>query len=506
LAVLFLACVPIVNAEVDFDDLRVNVVEDSLSVGDPLKVKVTFDNPDTTGIADFDLKIVVDDVTVYTDEGRETSFTRGEDKTLTISSDDFPGPDQDNDYWNVNLMNRQCGSHSVEVYASDGDLARDLQDSDDFTIGDDDKILNMDVSPEKPLIDNKTIITVIKASGTVLSGATVKVTWIDDPDGDSDGEWDSADKKWQSKTDGDGEVNFKVSDKFDDNAYGIFQVDAYYSGYCLSRQTFEVSKNQLFIAAKPQDIQGSGTSVICVTDSAGASVYNAQLYVSGPSYSKTYYSLSDGCYHLTLNSQGAYTISANKAGYESAIGYPLTVSQPTTTTTTSTIKITYTTTTLMKAPAAALVVTSPKQAYAGEPFEVIATTSDGMPVSGVKVTVSQQDINALTDDSGIVSLNIAQPGAYTIRAEKQNYLPAAETLEVIDKVTSAPGQGAAGGSASAAPKSSSDSMLLIGALVGALVTVLIGVVAVLLFTQFSHKPAKKTLFDVSDDSKLGEAK
>jgi hypothetical protein len=507
--ILVFSCIPNVTADVDFDDFSVRVVDDNLDAGDQIQLKLTFDNPSRTGAASFDLKVTVDDVPVFEDENYEASFTKGADKTITLSSDDFPGPDLDNKYWSGNLMNRLCGSHTVDVSATDGDLSSDLTGSDEFTIGDDNRELTFTIQPDSPGLANKTTVQVVNENGNDLEGATVKVTWIDDPDGDDDGAWDSRDKYWQTKTDSSGEANFKVSDKFDKEAYGTFQVSVYKSDYCLAGQSFKINQNTLSIGAQPTAPQSGEATDICVSDSGGLSVNNARLFVSGPSYSKTYYTAYDGCLNVTFNNVGTYTVSASKAGYATAIDYLLSVGEKTTTTTSTLTTTTSTsTTTLMESPnGGAIIIIPPSRVYAGEDFEVTVTDRSGAPLSGVNLAIASNPAG-MTDSTGSYRTKIDVPGNYGVRAEKQGYMPASTTLVVVGKPATDSGASKTTTNNQGADTQdmASPKMLIYGVIIGLSTAAVLGVILILANRMRGSEKPDKRLFEERGDSKLGKAR
>jgi parallel beta-helix repeat protein len=226
------------SGDLGLDDFSINLSNASIDVGNGFDIDLTFEGPDNTDSIGLTIEIKVDDVTVFLDEDYDLSFTEGEDKIITIRSSNFPGPDLDHDYFNDNLMNYVCDDVKVKVTVNGSDLDEEYSDSADLTIGADDNDLSFDLDPEEPDADEDFTVTVLDEDDDELSGATVKVTWIDDPDGDEDCEWDSDDANWNDETDAQGEVEFNLEDEFEDPE-GEFQIDVYSEGYCLERQTIE---------------------------------------------------------------------------------------------------------------------------------------------------------------------------------------------------------------------------------------------------------------------------
>jgi uncharacterized GH25 family protein len=500
---LIVAAAQTVRADIDFDELSVEMTDDSLNAGDAIEIKMILGNPDSSGSASFELKIDIDGVTVYDNEDYTASFTDGQDKTITIGSGSFPGKDLDNNAWKDNLMNRICGNHDVTVTISGSDLVNDFDASTDFTIGEDYEDPSIEIDPDSPDVDEDVTVRIKDENDDDLKGAKVKVTWIDDPDGNKEGEWDSKDKSWSHDTDDNGEVNFNIGDDFDNDAGGAFQVDAYATDYCLERGTITVGKKALDIEATPQEIRSGETVKICVTDSTEKKVSNAKVSITGPSYSKSSNTPTGGCLNMTLTTSGTYTLSASKSGYESVEDYHMTVGEKettttttvkTTTTTTSTESTTTikTTTTTIKTFDGKLSITAAKSSYyIGETASIAVKDQNQNPIGNADVTITPQNIKGTTDNTGTFTFALATSGTYNIRAEKSNYLPATQTIEAAagPGTTQTGNQTAGNGESSGVMKTVGENKYVIGGalLVLTALAILAAILGVLLTTMILRK-------------------
>lgn len=439
-ALLAVAMLPTAAADVAFDDFQVSLVDDDIETGDDFEIELTFENPDQNDTVDVELEILVDGVTVYLDEAYSITFEDGVDKVITFDSGDFPGPDLDHDYYNENLMNYQCDTLEIEVRVTGSDLDVDVEDTDDLAIGDDAEDLSFDMDPSEPTLAEEVTVHVQDDSGDDLDDASVKVTWIDDPDGDEDGEWDSDDGEWEDETDTDGEAFFTIEDEFDGEAEGEFQIDVYKDGFCLARDTFDIS-NELLVEVTPSNVEAGESFTICVTDGAGQDINNAEVYVSGPGYAKRYYTRSDGCTSLSINTVGTYSFSVSESGYETNTDAQVIVERRATTSTTSappttTSSIRLTTSTIAEPTDKELVISfTPTDPTEDEAVAITTEDAAGDPVEGVSVTVSPEEVSGTTDAEGIYTFTPSTAGMHQITAEKEGYEPVTDYLDVAPATT-----------------------------------------------------------------------
>ncbi|MFH1721242.1 MAG: carboxypeptidase-like regulatory domain-containing protein [Candidatus Altiarchaeota archaeon] len=423
------------QAEVGFDDFNVKLVDDDIDVGDDFELILIFEDPDNTETVQVEVEIIMDSVTVYNDDDLDISFTEGENKNISIKSTSFPGPDLKHNYWKLNLMNYNCDDFDVEVSLTGSDLEDDLSGDDRLTIGDNDDELTFEMDPDSPTTAEEIVFTVFDDRDDELEDATVKITWIDDSSGDEDGEWDSDDDSWNKKTDNDGEVAVTLEDKFDASASGEFQVDVYADGFCLARDTFEISNELLVEVSKGSVEIGEGFSV-CVKNSAGNAIYSAAIYVYGPGYAKTYYTSTDGCKSLTISTPGTYDFTVTKSGYDENGDEEITINQKQTTTTTarattSTSTIEATTTLKDSETKNELKVSTDRETVGvGEQVIVMVKDEEGKPVLGVKITVSPDGLEGVTDFTGTFSFNASEAGLTEIKAEKKDMVSATTHVKV----------------------------------------------------------------------------
>ncbi len=428
-------------AELSFDDFDATISDDEINVGEKFSILLFFDEPDDSTSADLDIEIEVDGVVVFKDEDYRVSFSEGEDKSINLSSDDFPGPDLDYDYFNDNLMNYVCGEVDVVVTVGGGDLDEEYEAEDRLSIGDSDEELSFELEPDDPKPSDDVVVTVLNEDDDEMDGATVKITWVSDPSGGVDDEWDSEDDSWDDETNDDGEVEFNLADEFGDTAGGGFQIDVYAEGYCLERDVLNITEGQLKVEITPAEPVIGDSIKVCVT-SSGDPVVAASVFVRGPNYSKTQKSPVNGCITLALTSLGEYRVSATKSGFVESLDTPFTIrdkaTSTTTTVATTTTKATTTSTTL-KTPTEQLSLNVPKLTYSiGDIISVDVKDLRGNPLSGIDMKVTPSDISGRTDSEGVFSFTLDAPGRYTIYAasESQTYAKFSQTIEVVSQQAS----------------------------------------------------------------------
>jgi hypothetical protein len=305
------------SAYVNFDDFQVNLLDHRLHAGDNLQVLLRFKNPDRNRSADADIQILVNGVPVFRDEGYRIDFVEGQDRTVTITSNDFPGPDQEGEYYGQNLLKYACGEYAVVVRISGAEFRDDLEERDKFTLGGDDKPLELGITPAEPSGDDVVVVSAKDGHGKELKGVNVKVTWLDDPSGEEAGRWDSEDKRLSRQTNSAGEARVNLTQKFTKAACGLFQVDAYGDGYCLSREFFNVSVKPLVVSAAPESPAAGQAAAVCAKEPDGAPAAEASVRVAGQGFSKAYEAGEDGCVNLTLQKAGEYALSAEKGCWKS---------------------------------------------------------------------------------------------------------------------------------------------------------------------------------------------
>jgi hypothetical protein len=304
------------SAYVNFDDFQINLLDHRISTGDTLQVILRFNNPDRNVSVDADIEILLNDVPVFRDGNYKIDFTQSQDKTVTITSDVFPGPDMDNDPYNQNLMKYDCGEYNVLVRVSGQDFRSYLEENDKFLLGGDGRPLSLAINPQSPSAEDDAIITVYDDHQKVMKGMNVKMTWIDDPSADEPGNWDSEDKKSLKQTNSKGEAKFNLQQKFTKGTCGRFQVDAYGDRYCLSRSFFNVSSKALSISVSPEAINLGQVAKICAKGYDDASIDKVQVHISGPSYSGLFQTDQDGCINFVPQMTGDYSILVDKTCFE----------------------------------------------------------------------------------------------------------------------------------------------------------------------------------------------
>lgn len=441
-------------AKVEIDDFNVNIVDDNLDVGDDLEIELVFEVSDSSDneTIDVEIEIQADGTTIYHNENYDVAFLAGETQTVTIKSGNFPGPGLDHDYWNDNLMEYDCGEFDIDVHVEGDDFMEDNYYSVDI---DADADLVFEFDPEDFGLDGDVTLTVFEGYEDEVDDARVKITWIDDPEGDEEGEWDSSDEDWDDRTDNDGEVEFNLADEFGDEAVGDFQVDVYGDDYCRTSETITVTNNWIFKLNPEQPEPGESFSM-CVETESGNPVTYYNLYVRGPGYSRTYPLYSDGCKTLTFNTAGTYYLSASKSLDDDPVEFSLqllpkaTTSSSTTSILVSTTSIPVSTTSIRPTTTSilrVLRVTSSKQVYnTGETAFVKVRDPAGNPVAAANVKVNPSGTSGVTDSYGGYSFTLTQPGTYNVLAEKNGYVEDIEAIEYSGAGATPAGDGGAGNS------------------------------------------------------------
>ena len=427
-------------AEVGFDDFSVTVDPEEINVSGSFEVNMTFEAPTDTDSVTVKLEILVDGVTVFLDEDYDIHFSEDEDKSEILSSDDdFPGPDLESDYFNDNLMNYACGDVKVEARVSGDDLDDEYSDETTLTIGADAEDLSFEMDPSDPKPADEITFTVFDEDDDEMKGAKVKVTWLNDSDGNEDGKWDSEDAKYEGTTNSRGERMLIIEDQFKgDNVEGKFQVDVYASGYCLERKTFDVSSGKLVLSYSPTKPAVDESISICAKDAKGNLISGASTYVYGPSYSKTYTTDSSGCISIKLPSLGTYRATASKDGYTSSLETLIYVGEKatttTTTSTTTTEATTRATTTTTKASEKLFIYLSDMTPHVNDTVDVTVKDAQNRPVKGITVTVSPTGVKGKTNDDGVFSFTVEDPGAYSIIASSDTsvYASTSESIQATN--------------------------------------------------------------------------
>ncbi|MCK4491621.1 MAG: hypothetical protein KAU03_03295, partial [Candidatus Altiarchaeales archaeon] len=205
-----------VSADVGLHDIDVSVPS-RIDVGDDFNVEITLKDPDDTKTVNVDVVIRFDDIVVYDDTVENIDLEENTDyEYITINSEDF-------DYkykWARNFMGYDCGDHTVEVEVS-GDVSKESSD-DDIEIDDDHVFDTVEITPENPGLEDEIIIYVEDDDGGELEDAYVRITYLGD---EEDSVWEKNDDYWRDETDNDGEVEVTLSDEFDDDAFGRYQID-----------------------------------------------------------------------------------------------------------------------------------------------------------------------------------------------------------------------------------------------------------------------------------------
>ena len=411
---LFTACflATSASAEVGLDGLKVRLSDYSIKAGDNFDVNITLEQPDEDrSSTDVDVEITVDGVLVHK-KTHTFNLVNNQDYSFVINSDSFEIEDEGK-FWKENLLSYACGKDkNVEVTVS-GDVestTKAASDTLDIKASDDNE-LTVTLDPETPTLDEKFTVKVIDQDEDDLNNAEVKLTWIDDKNGNDEGVWDTDDKKKSSSTDSDGETTFKISSDMGKTAYGKYQLDVWKSGFC--KVTKELSLyNQLNISdpepASPQVNEAFKVKVLM----PGGKPATGLIVSLSPGNIKSKV-LSDGYASFTLNSPGTYSLSAGggSTGFEEVL---------------KVVKV---------STAAQLSLRiSPDTASINKPV-IISVESDGAPIEGATVKVtppggSEQTLPGTTSSSGTISYTPAAAGDYAVKASKGAYDVVTDTFSV----------------------------------------------------------------------------
>ncbi len=345
LLVLFITSV---SGDVDFDDFEIRLVDDEIDVGEHIEVNLVFQDPDNTESVELDIELLINDIPIFRDEDYDVRFKEDEDKTITILSSEFPGPDLDDDYFTDGLLKYACGIYDIIARVSGSDIQSDLESGDELVIGKDDDVLSFEIDPEYPLVDEKITVTVFEKNDREADDMNVEITWIDDPKGEVDGEWDSDDDSWSKETDRDGEIDFKPKHKFSERACGKFQIDIYGEGYCLSRGSFNLNQQRIMLTITPDTIISGREVTICAKLEDGVGISGVSLDLEGAGYANTYHTGVDGCIRQSFTTVGDFFVKASKPCYFIEGDKSFKVVSDQTTTTVTITPTSYTTTTIKK--------------------------------------------------------------------------------------------------------------------------------------------------------------
>lgn len=410
-AILFYIALNLVStasaADVNIDSISVNVNPSEIKPGEDFTVSVTLNEPEDSDTVDVRVKIVIDGVVVHNKTHNDIDLHVGNDTTIDIDSGDFRvGNDN---VWNENLMNYECGDNlDVEVTVSGG--VNTESDSDTLTIAPDgdegEHTLDFSIDPDNPQVDEDITIAVKNDDGDGVKSARVKFTWIDD---NKEDKWEVDDPSEEApNTDSDGETIFNIADDFREE-YGKYQIDAYKSNYCKATQFLTITKGELTIGnPEPANPKVGEQFKIKVTDGTNP-IKGAKAVINELGVHLTSTSDTDGYLKFTINTAGTFTIFINVSGYgqvEKMVTVsnlnPLTVS------------------------------ISPAPAETNKAVTIVVY-SNGNPVSSVSLTITKpeggKDVKT-TGSDGKATYTPEKVGSYTVIAAKDGYQNTSESFTV----------------------------------------------------------------------------
>ncbi|HDH40833.1 MAG TPA: hypothetical protein ENG12_00260, partial [Candidatus Altiarchaeales archaeon] len=219
-------------------------LDPDIDAGDSFDVKLTINNTGNENLtnARIEIAIYVDGDIVHEDVESGITILENSSKIITISSTDFTT--DDGYVWEKALMGYDCDKRTVRVK-----LAGDISAEDTATLDIDGEKLYVGMEPSRPTPSNEIAVEVEDEDGYYLDNMYVRITHLGDNE-----KWDPKDVYRERKTE-DGKVTFDPLDedfRFRDNPYGVYQLDVWHDGYCLFRDTFEVS-NKLKITEVPEN-------------------------------------------------------------------------------------------------------------------------------------------------------------------------------------------------------------------------------------------------------------
>ncbi len=404
------------SADVGISDISVDVSPNSIDTGGNFNVKISLNNPDDTDDSvDVDIEITVDDLLVH-QETRTISLVEGDDYDITINSNDFKIVDDDNaDIWNKNLMEYACKDNYVVEVTVSGDV-NDESDSDEVDIQAKKSSyeLNYNIDPDLSSLDDKFTVTVTDGNDDAVKGAKVKVTWIDDDEGDDDGVWDISDRYTSTgTTDSDGQKSFtKLTKSIEsDVGYGLYQIDVWMDEYCKVTDTVNIQNKLTIGDPEPAQPLAGETFKVKITTPSGAAATGlaAQISPGGTTVKVA----SDGYATFKIDVPGTYTILAGGSG----TGYDETLK----------------TVTIGKK--SQLIPTITPEDIKVNSQVTITVKSNDNAVDGATVTVTrtgglEQIIPGKTSSNGIILYTPTVSGEYTVKATKDTYTAGTEIFTV----------------------------------------------------------------------------
>lgn len=397
--VLFLALTPAVTAvNVDLD---VDLADKTLDVGDSLTVVINLENPSETKDTDIDVKIYVDSVLVYDDDWNDVALVEDVTWTRSISSSSF------DNVWDDNLMDYDCGSHTLRVELSD-----DVDEEDEIDFDIEGEELSFSVDPSDPGIEDKITVTVLDEDDDELKGANVKFTHLEENE-----EWDDDDKYVTDDANTHGEVEIKPSteSRFKSDPQGKYQIDVWDGGYCKDTTTINVQYNLTIGDLEPLNPIAGENFKVQLTDGRGNGVYLVNVTISGPGTSPyTKRTDSSGWVYFNVDTAGDYVLYAAKTGYPD-ISKIVTVSSRSSTE----------------------ISLNPSEPVVGEQV-TINVKSSGSPLGGATIYMKQPDgstnkLSGTTSSNGEITYTPTQVGYYTITASKARYSNISTTYQALNK-------------------------------------------------------------------------
>ena len=412
-ATLFLIAISLAlpaSAEVGIDRISVSANPSEIKPGESFTVNITFKDADDSDNVNVRIIIEVDGTVVH-NKTHDIDLRNGNDTSFSIASGDFRS--RGDNIYNENLMNYECGEHDVKVKVS-GDV-NDKEDSDTLTItpdpDNDEHILNIEVDPSNPVLDEDLTITVKDDNGDPVKSIKVKFTWVDDNKKDV---WEVDDPSEEAgATDNDGETTFNIVDDLKEE-YGKYQVDAYKTNYCKDTTTISFSEGELTIGnpdpANP--VVGQQFRILVTDGTNPLSGVRASINELGVRLSST--SGSDGYLKFTINQEGTFTIFINASGYDET-QKAVTVS----------------------ALSGLIISITPTPAEVSSAV-TITVFSNGQPVQGASLTITKPGGGKsviTTDSGGAASYLPEQSGQYSVSASKQGYQNDSEPFTVNSAFT-----------------------------------------------------------------------
>ncbi|MFC2154790.1 hypothetical protein ACFLRC_04855, partial [Candidatus Altiarchaeota archaeon] len=300
------------TGDVGIDGISVSLDPDNIEVGENFDVEITIEDPDDNrSNVDVDVEIMIEDVIVHEDTV-SVDLVEGEDYTITIGSSSFEF--DNDDIWRDQLWGYECGDLDIDVTVS-GDV--DEKDASDSLDIDGEEFEKFTVDPESPSPDDEISIYVEDKDGNEERDVKVVITRLDNND-----EWDIDDDMiddGETDSNGNYEITIEDENEFEDDPYGMFQIDIYKNDYCKESKTIEVSRTLSIAGPFPANPKVGEQFQLRLQDQNGDPIRHGLIVANINRELIKSTTDMDGYARFTINEAGSFSFAVSLEDYDDII-------------------------------------------------------------------------------------------------------------------------------------------------------------------------------------------